>query len=66
MASQQQESLTGTFPGQRRRVWCRGAGCHHQLYTAESRRRGYGPVCDPDYRAPDPDHHVEQDAIPGL
>ena len=66
MAEQQQETLTGPVPGLRRRVWCKGVGCHHQLYTLESRRRGYGPTCDPDYRTTTPDHHVDQDAIPGL
>jgi hypothetical protein len=66
MANDQQETLTGPVPGLRRRVWCRGVGCHHQLYTAESRRRRYGPICDPDYRTPDPDHDVDQDPIPGL
>lgn len=66
MANEQQETLTGPVPGQRRRVWCKGAGCHHQLYTVESRRRGYGEVCDPDYRTPDPKHRIDQDPIPGL
>lgn len=66
MAFEEQEALTGPVSGSRRRVWCRGVGCHHQLYTAESRLRGYGPTCDPDYRIRLPAHDIDQDPIPGL
>ena len=66
MAIEQQEALTGPVPGQRRRVWCRGAGCRHELHTEESRRRGYGPICDPDYRTRLERRDVDQDPIPGL
>lgn len=34
--------------------------------TAFEAIRILGPVCDPDYRTPDPDHHIDQDALPGL
>jgi hypothetical protein len=66
MASEQQEALTGPVPGLRRRVWCRGVGCHHELTDPESRRRGYGPTCDPDYRTPTPVHEMDQEPLPGL
>lgn len=64
MASQQQEPLTGPVPGQLRRVWCRG--CRRPLTDLESKRRGWGRECDPDYRTRTPEHHVDQDPIPGL
>ncbi len=63
---EQQEALTGPVPGLRRKVWCRGVGCHHELTDPESRRRGYGEVCDPDYRTDTPRRAVDQDPIPGL
>ncbi|WP_309032528.1 DUF6011 domain-containing protein [Streptomyces alfalfae] len=66
MADHQQDALTGPVPGQRRRVWCRGPGCHHELTDPESRRRGYGPVCDPDHRTRHDPHDIDQDPIPGM
>jgi hypothetical protein len=66
MARDQQEALTPPPSGLRRRVWCRGVGCHHELFAPESRRRGYGRVCDPDYRTTTPDHQVDQEPIPGM
>jgi hypothetical protein len=64
MDMQQQEALTGPVPGLRRRVWCRG--CRRELTDLESRRRGWGEECDPDYRIRHQAHDVDQDAIPGL
>jgi len=64
MASQQQEALTPEPSGMRRRVWCRG--CRRELSDLESRRRGWGPECDPDRRTRLPAHDVDQDPIPGL
>ena len=66
MASEQQEALTEQPSGLRRRVWCRGTGCHHELTDPESRARGYGPVCDPDYRTRLERRDVDQEPIPGL
>jgi len=42
-----QDALTGPVHWMRRRVWCRGPGCGRELTDPESRRRGYGPECDP-------------------
>ncbi|MFF7795639.1 DUF6011 domain-containing protein [Streptomyces sp. NPDC007991] len=64
MASEQQETLTGPVPGQRRRVWCRG--CRRELTDPEARLRGWGRECDPDTRNGHDRHDVEQDPIPGL
>ncbi|QLJ06766.1 hypothetical protein HZZ00_37695 (plasmid) [Streptomyces sp. NEAU-sy36] len=66
MAFQEQEALTGQPSGLRRRVWCRGPGCGRELHDEESRRRGYGPECDPDYRTRLERRDVDQDPIPGL
>ncbi|WP_330479883.1 DUF6011 domain-containing protein (plasmid) [Streptomyces platensis] len=61
----QQPSLPIPEQG-RARIWCRGPGCHHELTDPESRKRGYGPVCDPDTRNRDPrTARVDQDTIPG-
>ncbi|MFF8910545.1 DUF6011 domain-containing protein [Streptomyces olivaceoviridis] len=64
MASQQQESLTEQPSGLRRRVWCRG--CRRELADPESRARGWGEECDPDYRTRLERREVDQDPIPGL
>ncbi|MEU8682962.1 DUF6011 domain-containing protein [Streptomyces sp. NPDC048611] len=62
----QQQSLPDIPQQVSERVWCRGPGCHHELTDPESRKRGYGPVCDPDTRNRDPrTRHIDQDAIPG-
>lgn len=47
-----------------RHRYCRR--CRRPLTDPESRRIGYGPDCDP-ARWPKaaPEHHVDQDAIPG-
>jgi len=66
MTRHEQEALTGPASGLRRRVWCRGPGCGRELTDAESRRRGYGEECDPDYRTTTPAHEVDQETLPGL
>ncbi len=66
MGTNLQQAFPEVESGPRRRVWCKGAGCHHQLYTPESRLRGYGPVCDPDTRNSHQRHDADQDPIPGL
>ncbi|WP_157865027.1 DUF6011 domain-containing protein [Streptomyces prasinopilosus] len=53
-------------PGQRARVWCKAPGCPHELTDPESKRRGYGPTCDPEPRHTSPRFDIDQDAIPGL
>ncbi|MDX2998141.1 DUF6011 domain-containing protein [Streptomyces scabiei] len=64
MDRHQQEALTETPPGARRRVWCRR--CHRELTDPESRRRQLGAECDPDARTGQDRHDVDQDPIPGL
>lgn len=66
MTNHQQAALTGPVQGLRRRVWCRGPGCGRELFDLESRRRGYGEECDPDYRTRHQPHDVDQDPIPGM
>ncbi|WP_406215074.1 DUF6011 domain-containing protein [Streptomyces decoyicus] len=62
----QQPSLLDIPEQGRARIWCRGPGCHHELTDPESRKRGYGPVCDPDTRNRDPrTDHVDQEPLPG-
>ncbi|MFD7922571.1 DUF6011 domain-containing protein [Streptomyces sp. NPDC059740] len=62
-----QQPLDGLPAHGRRRVWCRGPGCHHELTDPESRRRGYGPTCDPERRTPTPaTAPVDQDTLPGM
>jgi hypothetical protein len=65
MDSRQQKALL-IDPGQRARVWCKAPGCPHELTDPESKRRGYGPVCDPEPRTGYDRHDVDQDPIPGL
>jgi hypothetical protein len=60
----QQEALTGLPPGLPRRVRCRL--CGSELRDAESRRRGFGPECDPDRRFGHRSHDVDQEPLPGL
>jgi hypothetical protein len=64
MAKQQQEALTGPASGLRRRVWCRG--CRRELTDRDSRLRGWGRECDPDYRNALSAHEVDQEPLPGM
>lgn len=57
----EQETLP-IHPGLPRRRWCR---CGRPLTDPVSRMRGLGRECDPDRRTPDPQHHVDQDPLPG-
>lgn len=51
-------------PAGRRRQYCRR--CGKELTAAQSRSHGYGAACDPITRAATPpEHHVDQDTIPG-
>jgi len=66
MQRDQQEALAPLSSGMRRRVWCKGLGCGRELFDLESRRRGYGEECDPDYRTGHNRRDVDQEPIPGL
>lgn len=66
MATNRQEALPEVPSGRRARVWCRGVGCHHELFDAVSRLRKLGPVCDPEPRHASARFDIDQDTIPGL
>lgn len=62
MARPEQETLPVAV-GLPRRRYCRR--CGRELQDPVSRLRGQGPECDPDRRTASPDHHVDQDTLPG-
>jgi len=65
-AHHHQEAFGNPVSGRRRRVWCRGIGCGRELFDPESRRRGFGEECDPDYRTRHQPHDVDQEPLPGM
>lgn len=66
MPIQRQEAFPEVESGPRRRVWCKGVGCHHELFDPVSRLRRMGPVCDPEPRHESARFDIDQDTIPGL
>ena len=62
-AHQQPSLVDDPVTGYRHR-YCRR--CGRELVRLESRLNGYGPDCDPNrHPAPAPEHHVDQDTLPG-
>ncbi|MER5277706.1 DUF6011 domain-containing protein [Streptomyces sp. NPDC002809] len=60
----QQQALTGPPDNGYRHRYCRK--CGKPLTAPGSRRRGFGPDCDPTRRPqPAPARDIDQDAIPG-
>ncbi|MDK0525032.1 DUF6011 domain-containing protein [Streptomyces sp. ML-6] len=58
-----QPTLVDTPTGYRHR-YCRR--CGRELTRTQSRLIGYGPDCDPERRpGPAPEHHIDQDHLPG-
>ncbi|MEV6165792.1 DUF6011 domain-containing protein [Streptomyces sp. NPDC052052] len=58
-----QPTLVDTPTGYRHR-YCRR--CGRPLTRPESRMNGYGETCDPNrHPQPAPEHHVDQDPLPG-
>ncbi len=66
MTTNRQEALPAPVSGDRRRVSCKGWRCGRELTDPDSRRRGYGPECDPDQRGGHDRRDIDQDPIPGL
>lgn len=59
-----QPALVGTFDLKRVRITC--TTCRRELTDPVSRLRRLGPECDPEPRnGQGPDHHVDQDPLPG-
>lgn len=60
----QQPTLVDDPVTGRRRRYCRR--CGRELTDPASRLTGYGPACDPTNRpGATPEHHVDQDPLPG-
>ncbi|WP_240799844.1 DUF6011 domain-containing protein [Streptomyces sp. A1277] len=63
-APPQQQALTGPPEPTYRHRYCRR--CGKPLTAEQSRRRGWGPDCDPTrHPAPAPARDIDQDALPG-
>ncbi|MFJ2279196.1 DUF6011 domain-containing protein [Streptomyces sp. NPDC087866] len=61
----QQQPLTGPPDLGYRHRYCRR--CGRPLTAEASRRRGYGPDCDPVHQPqPEPARNIDQDELPGL
>lgn len=66
MATNHQEPLIEQPSGTRARVWCKGVGCHHELFDPVSRLRRLGPVCDPEPRHESARFDIAQEPLPGM